>query len=93
MIWGHPYFWKHPIEVLQAHLPYITKCQPGLLENKTFFVVTHEPSKIMVACGGWSLAAVGTGEVTEGLGHLRRCLVVELGEMSRESKGTFTPKT
>ena len=81
MIWGYPYFWKHPIEVLQTFLPHIIKCEPELLENKTFFVVTHEPSKIIVACGGWSPAGVGTEEVTEGLGHLRQCLVVELGEM------------
>ena len=62
------------IEVLQAFLPHIIKCEPELLDNKTFFVVTHEPSKIIVACGGWSQARVGTEEVTEGLGHLRQCL-------------------
>eukprot|EP00434_Breviolum_minutum_P013653 symbB.v1.2.012036.t1/scaffold756.1/size166813/6 len=62
-------------EVLQAFLPHIIKCEPELLDNKTFFVVTHEPSKIIVACGGWSQARVGTEEVTEGLGHLRQFAV------------------
>lgn len=71
--WGG-YFIARKIEVLQAFLPHIIKCEPELLDNKTFFVVTHEPSKIIVACGGWSPARVGTEEVAEGLGHLRQCL-------------------
>eukprot|EP00435_Cladocopium_sp_Y103_P018845 s1158_g4.t1 len=61
--------------VLDAFLPHIIHCEAELFSSQQFFVVTHEPSNSIVACGGWSQERVGTKETTEGLGHLRQFAV------------------
>ncbi|CAL1174057.1 unnamed protein product [Cladocopium goreaui] len=61
--------------VLDAFLPHIIHCEAELFSSQQFFVVMHQPSNSIVACGGWSQERVGTKETTEGLGHLRQFAV------------------
>eukprot|EP00438_Fugacium_kawagutii_P034743 Skav230827 [mRNA] locus=scaffold851:661939:670531:- [translate_table: standard] len=62
-------------DVLDAFLPHIIRIndEEELFGSKRFFVVTSRSAGgAVVACGGWSMLRLGTNEVTEGLGHLRR---------------------
>ena len=57
---------------LAAALPAITKASPTLLASGTYFVAeAGTESKLLVGCGGWTHERPGTGELVEGLGHIR----------------------
>jgi GNAT superfamily N-acetyltransferase len=55
--------------VLVTALPIISKAQPDLLMSSTYFVA--EIDGAIVAAGGWTQAAPGTGRGVHGVGHIR----------------------
>jgi GNAT superfamily N-acetyltransferase len=69
---SYPTLWAdhHPPELLAAVIPAVTRANPILLASRTFFVAVT-PQGDAVGCGGWTREAPGTGEVEEGVGHLR----------------------
>jgi predicted N-acetyltransferase YhbS len=56
--------------LIAAALPYMGKANPQLLQSGTYHVA-EGPAGRIVACGGWSFAAPGSGERHAGLAHLR----------------------
>ena len=59
--------------VLAAALPFITKAQLDLLTSGTFYVA-EEAGRIL-GCGGWTFGAPGSGQISEGLAHIRHFAV------------------
>lgn len=56
--------------VLSVALPLMTKANPRLLSCGTFHVAV-EPGGEIVGCGGWTFERPGSGERTDGAGHIR----------------------
>lgn len=54
---------------LAAALPYMSRANPTLLAGGTYHmaVIGGEPA----GCGGWSMERPGSGEVVQGIGHIR----------------------
>lgn len=67
ILWAGAY----PADVLDAVLPLLTKANPALLSGDTFFVAADLVDGRLLGCGGWSMAAPGSGEITPGLAHVR----------------------
>ena len=57
-------------EVLALALPLMTRSNPALLRWGTFYVAETGDGQI-IACGGWTVERPGTGEVADGLAHIR----------------------
>lgn len=55
---------------LEPALEMMTRAQPTLLENGTFYVAETEDGEI-VGCGGWTREYPQDGTVQHGIGHLR----------------------
>ncbi|MEM1077391.1 MAG: GNAT family N-acetyltransferase [Pseudomonadota bacterium] len=58
----------YPPSVLVTILPLISRAQPALVTCGTYHVV--EEAGVVLAAGGWTKGAPGTGAVTTGLGHI-----------------------
>jgi GNAT superfamily N-acetyltransferase len=56
--------------LLASALPHFTKANPTLLAGGTYYVAETEAGNL-VACGGWTAAMPGSGEITEGEAHIR----------------------
>jgi N-acetylglutamate synthase-like GNAT family acetyltransferase len=56
--------------ILDAVLPAMTVAQPGLLRSGSYYVA-ETAEKIIVGCGGWTKERPGSGEILEGVGHIR----------------------
>ena len=56
--------------VLAAVLPAMVRANPGLLASGTYYVQVA-PGDRIVACGGWTHEAPGTGTVEHGVAHVR----------------------
>ncbi|MGL4406236.1 MAG: GNAT family N-acetyltransferase, partial [Notoacmeibacter sp.] len=59
----------YPAEILAVIVPLISRAKPELVSSGTYFAA-FENGK-MIAVGGWTRARPGTGELIEGLGHIR----------------------
>lgn len=59
---------------LDLALPYMVKANPKLLVSGTYYVAELDTGTI-VACGGWTVAKPGTGEIVEGEAHIRHFAV------------------
>ena len=57
-------------EVLACALPLMTKANPKLLASDTFYVAQSNDGRI-IGCGGWTHERPGTGEIEQGLAHIR----------------------
>lgn len=57
-------------DALAALLPAITVANPQLLGSGRYFIA-ETADGTTVGCGGWSTERPGSGEPTEGLGHVR----------------------
>ncbi len=62
-------------ERLQYLLPWLSYVQSDLLTCGTFYVFSDGAGQIL-ACGGWTRAAPGTGRVEDGLAHVRHFATV-----------------
>lgn len=60
-------------DVLAPVLPLITRANPALLASGTFYIV--EAAGRVVGCGGWTFGAPGSGDLVDGLAHLRHFAV------------------
>ncbi len=60
--------------LLAVALPLMTRANPGLLESGTYYVAVGEGGRI-VGSGGWTRERPGTGEIIEGLAHIRHFAV------------------
>lgn len=60
---------QYETQALAAALPYMSRANPKLLACGTYYVleVAGEPS----ACGGWTKDMPGSGQVIEGVAHIR----------------------
>ncbi|MCB1421011.1 MAG: GNAT family N-acetyltransferase [Nitratireductor sp.] len=67
VLWAGAY----PDDVLNAVLPLLTKANPVLLSGGTFFVAADPVDGRLLGCGGWSMAAPGSGEIKPNLAHVR----------------------
>jgi N-acetylglutamate synthase-like GNAT family acetyltransferase len=56
--------------LLSAALPAMTRANPELLRSRTYYVAETRSRKV-VGCGGWTRERPGTGDVEDGLGHIR----------------------
>ena len=56
--------------LLDRALPLMTQANPLLMACGTFYVA-QLPSGSIVGCGGWTPDRPGTGDVEQGLGHVR----------------------
>lgn len=54
---------------LTAALPAMSKANPKLLASGTYFVAAVDG--VAAACGGWTREKPGTGEVEDGVAHIR----------------------
>lgn len=59
--------------ILDVALPLMTRAHPGLLASGRFGLIEGPDGPI--GCGGWSREALGSGEITPGLGHIRHFAV------------------
>lgn len=68
---SYPVSMKHhyPPSVLVTALPLISKAQPALLASGSYFVA--ERAGGLVAAGGWTMQAPGSGPGQRGTGHIR----------------------
>jgi N-acetylglutamate synthase-like GNAT family acetyltransferase len=55
--------------ILAKALPLMTKANPRLLGSDTYYVA--QVGTELVGCGGWSKEAPGSGEVKDGIAHIR----------------------
>lgn len=55
---------------LAVALPIMTRANPALLSSGTYYVAEAARERI-VGCGGWSWERPGTGEIADGLAHVR----------------------
>lgn len=56
-------------EQLAVALPTMSKANPKLLESGTYYVA--EVDGVAAACGGWTFEKPGTGELADGVAHIR----------------------
>jgi N-acetylglutamate synthase-like GNAT family acetyltransferase len=56
--------------VLNAALPFMTVAQPALLQSDSYYVAEISKGTI-VGCGGWTKERPASGEITEGVAHIR----------------------
>jgi GNAT superfamily N-acetyltransferase len=56
--------------VLAAALPVMTRANPVLLASGTYYLA-ETASRCIVGCGGWTRERPGSGEVEDGVGHVR----------------------
>ena len=54
---------------LTAAMPFMSKANPKLVGSGTYYVV--EAGGVPAACGGWGFPAPWTGEIVDGVGHIR----------------------
>lgn len=59
--------------ILARALPIITRANPALLSSERFYIA--ESGNVITGCGGWSIDRPGTGEIENGLGHVRHFAV------------------
>jgi GNAT superfamily N-acetyltransferase len=64
----------YPADLLAQALPLITKANPVLLASGRYGLIEDDAGRLL-ACGGWSLERPGSGEVVEGLAHIRHFAV------------------
>jgi GNAT superfamily N-acetyltransferase len=64
----------YPADLLAQALPVITQANPILLASGRYGLIEDDAGRLL-ACGGWSLERPGTGEVVEGLAHVRHFAV------------------
>ncbi|MBV8735882.1 MAG: GNAT family N-acetyltransferase [Alphaproteobacteria bacterium] len=57
-------------DILRRALPYLSRANPTLLLSGTYHVAECEPGNL-IGCGGWTVAAPGSGEIIEGQAHIR----------------------
>ena len=55
---------------LSRALPLMTRANPILLASGTYYIAEREPGG-PVACGGWTAARPGSGEIIEGEAYIR----------------------
>jgi N-acetylglutamate synthase-like GNAT family acetyltransferase len=60
----------YPQPVLDQALPLMTRAHPDLMASGTYYVAQTE-SGDLVGCGGWTFTTPGTGEIAEGVAHIR----------------------
>ena len=60
----------YPDSLLRLALPLMTRANPALLTSGTYYVATDEAGRA-IGCGGWTLERPGSGELSEGLAHVR----------------------
>ncbi|MEO1540888.1 MAG: GNAT family N-acetyltransferase [Pseudomonadota bacterium] len=63
----------YDVRTCEVFLPILVKPSNLLLRSGRFYVLEREGGQ--VACGGWSVEDPGTGEVEEGVGHIRHLAV------------------
>jgi GNAT superfamily N-acetyltransferase len=56
-------------ERLMAALPVMSRANPKLLASGTYYVAESDGEP--AACGGWTIDKPGTGEIIEGVAHIR----------------------
>ncbi len=54
---------------LQAALPLMSRANPKLLASGTYYVAEDE--REAAGCGGWTFEAPGTGDLVDGVAHIR----------------------
>lgn len=64
----------YPADLLAQALPMITKANPVLLASGRYGLIEDDAGRLL-ACGGWSLERPGSGEMVEGLAHIRHFAV------------------
>ena len=57
-------------QVLAAALPLMTRANPRLLASGTYYAADTGDG-VLAGCGGWSVDRPGSGEVVDGLAHVR----------------------
>jgi GNAT superfamily N-acetyltransferase len=55
--------------LLAAALPLMSRANPKLLASGTYYVA--ETGGAAAGCGGWTIEKPGSGEVVDGIGHIR----------------------
>lgn len=58
---------------LKAAMPVMSKANPKLVESGRYFLAAADG--IPAGCGGWSVPAPWTGEIVNGVGHIRHFAV------------------
>ncbi|WP_047147794.1 GNAT family N-acetyltransferase [Aquamicrobium sp. LC103] len=56
-------------QALEAAMPKMSRANPDLLSSGTYFVA--EVDGVPAGCGGWTTAKPGTGEIVDGVAHIR----------------------
>lgn len=56
--------------LLTSVLPFMTQANPALLSSGTYYLAEAAGGQV-VGCGGWTRERPGTGEVADGLAHIR----------------------
>lgn len=56
-------------KILARALPAMSSVQPLLLASGSYYVAEHDGA--IAACGGWTREAPRTGEISDGVGHVR----------------------
>lgn len=69
---------------LESALPFITKANSQLVQSGKYYAAVI--NRKIIACGGWSFEKPGSGNVEEGMGHLRH--FATLPEFSGLGTGT-----
>ena len=54
---------------LDSALPYMSRANPKLLASGTYYIA--EIDGAAAGCGGWTVEKPGSGDVAEGVGHIR----------------------
>ena len=57
-------------DLLEKALPFMTGANAMLLASGKYYVAENDTGT-PIACGGWSIAPPGSGEITHGEGHIR----------------------
>lgn len=57
-------------DLLDKLLPKMTKASPALLASGSYFLAVARDGGV-IGCGGWTRERPGSGEIAEGLGHIR----------------------
>jgi N-acetylglutamate synthase-like GNAT family acetyltransferase len=56
--------------LLTVALPLMTRANPALLASGTYYIAETGDGRA-VGCGGWTMERPGTGDVADGLAHIR----------------------
>ena len=56
--------------LLGAALKLMTRANPALLESGSYYLIAGDGDDL-AACGGWTRQRPGSGEIEDGLGHIR----------------------